>query len=98
MHYAQNQVALIKLQTLTLRGETRGNESASVGRGTKTLPFVINLGVCVCVCQAQTSEAGHRSCDKSVTRLSDRSLRDVKEKERERCWRVGQQDSHQKRN
>ena len=50
MHYAQNQVALIKLQTLTLRGETRGNESASVGRGTKTLPFVINLGVCVCVC------------------------------------------------
>ena len=47
MHYAQNQVALIKLQTLTLRGETRGNESASVGGGTKTLSFVINLGVCV---------------------------------------------------
>ena len=43
------------------------------GRGTKTLSFVINLSVCVA---GDLQKRGHRSCDKSVTRLRDRSPRD----------------------
>ena len=45
-------------------------------RGTKTLSFVINLSVCVCVA-GDLQKRGHRSCDKSVTRLRDRSPRGI---------------------